>query len=245
MRTFLSALFLSLLVASSAMAAQPVTTKSILVEPSRDFGAVVGSFTHERTRERKRGPVQEAYEVRVYKVAELRSAAQTEDEFAVELGTYLNRLTAYNKVENCATIFRAKDGSGFAARVVTMGAQAACARIDLSLGDAYEPTGRDIHSHIHRSVYTPNDVDHAFLLGSYGVTAEVGTTPAQFSPGDFEAPGYLAARFDVRFQAGENNQRRVGKLIKDGYGSLVVVQSWSVDSDRVLAPSGTNNIAAR
>ena len=118
-------------------------------------------------------------------------------------------------------------------------------RIDLSLGDAYEPTGRDIHSHIHRSVYTPNDVDHAFLLGSYGVTAEVGTTPAQFSPGDFEAPGYLAARFDVQFQAGENNQRRVGKLIKDGYGSLVVVQSWSVDSDRVLAPSGTNNIAAR
>ena len=126
MRAFLSALFLSLQVASSAMAAQPVTTKPILVEPSRDFGAVVGSFTHERTRERKRGPVQEVYEVRVY-VAELRSVAQTEDEFAVELGTYLNRLTAYNKVENCATIFRAKDGSGFAARVVTMGAQAACA----------------------------------------------------------------------------------------------------------------------
>lgn len=224
MRSFLIGFFLAIF---CALPAQSATRAPVVVPAARDFGAPMVKFSQSKYRQE--------HEVVIYKIADVKSSASSEEAFAIELGFLLNELTRVNGVENCAEFFRAKDGSGFAARIITMGSQAACPTLGRPFGEGYEATGGDIHSHIHTNRYRPNEVDRLFLNGTYGPRDTVSTHPPEFSPGDYKRPGYMVNAQDIKFQQGERQVRRVVKINEASIGTLVVVQSFSDDMNG-LAP---------
>lgn len=223
MRNFLIGFVLSL---ACVIPAQGATKEPVVVSATRDFGAPMVKFSQSK--------YGQEHEVVIYKVADVKSSASTEEEFAVELGYVLNELTKINGVENCAEFFRAKNGTGFAARIITIGSQAACPTLGLPFGEGYEATGGDIHSHIHTTRYRPNAVDRLFLNGSYGPRDTVSTHPPEFSPGDFQRPGYMVNMHDIKFQQGKGHVRKVIKISEASMGTLVIAQSFSDDVNGIV-----------
>lgn len=224
MRNFLVGFMLSL---ACAIPAQGAVKEPVSVNASRAFGLPMVKFSHSK--------YGKDHEVVIYKIADVKSEASTEEAFAVEVGYLLNELTKINGVENCAEFFRAKNGSGFAARIITIGSQAACPTLGRPFGEGYEATGGDIHSHIHTTRYRPNEIDRLFLNGSYGPRDNVSTNPPEFSPGDYQRPGYMVNPHDIKFQEGRGHVRRVIKISEASMGKLVIVQSFSNDVEKLFS----------
>ena len=233
MRSVLIGFTLALLASAQALAG--TAKEPVLVPADRAYGQAMVKFEQSRYRQ--------PHEVVIYKVADVKSTTASEEAFAIELGYVLNKLTATNGVENCAEFFRAKDGSGFAARIITVGAHHLCPKVGLPFGEGYEPTGGDIHSHPHTTRYHPNEVDALFLNRVYGPRDYVYTTPEDFSPGDFESPGYMVNEYDIKYQSGEHHVRRVAKMDEVSIGTLVITQSFSADIAGI-APLANTPVAA-
>lgn len=167
---------------------------------AQDKGKVIAVFQEKGT------------EVSVYRFGEIQSAVSespTMDDFAIKVGQELRTFTAENGVEGCAAICKSKDGSTWGVVLTSIYSQAVCPTTS-ACPQGMEPTGHDIHSHLHQLTYDPTDLDKLFLYRQYRKGQKVATDPNYFSEADFSVGhGYMVSKTRLMHQAGPRKVRQV------------------------------------
>lgn len=134
------------------------------------------------------------------------------DEFARSIGTRLKELTEQSGFENCSALCVANNNpNNWASVITTIKAQSTCLVIDVC-PEGYKLANADIHSHIHTSLYKPNDIDKKMLKDHFTENDLVLTEPDSFSEEDFKRTGYMVSEKSLWFQTGKGNVRKIAEF---------------------------------
>lgn len=159
----------------------------------------------------------------VYQLATFRAQAQeTEVDFVLRVGAFLDRYTRANGFEACAALVL-QEGR-LVARVTTNESHVGCLAVTFA-GD--QGVGRSIHSHPAPGVVRLNLADNTFLRGDrgrQGPSRRVSMRTRQgVSPTDrLGGPGYLVENGQVVFFSSQQPDRVVGPVAASPLPTSVV-----------------------